>query len=345
MPEEKRVISISTGTIIRVVLVLLGVWFVYVTRTLIGVLLVSVLLAAVLDPIVDWFEKKHIPRSVTVALLYVVIFVILAVLLLAIIPPMIVEVRGVAENFGGLWKRVVSSFDALHTISARYGLEASFQSSIDALNDAVSGSFASLFSTVTGALSGIVSFFIMLVISFFLVVEKDSIRDIVNSILPKRHHEYVGSMLIKMQHKVGQWLIGQLVLMLFIGVLSYIGLLVFGVKYALLLAVLAGIFEIVPYLGPVAAAVPAVFFAAVDSPTKGILILAFYLVIQRVEHMVLVPKIMQKTTGLNPIMVILALSVGFTVGGIAGGLLSIPVAAALNALLSDYLEKQNKQIA
>jgi predicted PurR-regulated permease PerM len=345
MPEEKRVISISTGTIIRVVLVLLGVWFVYVTRTLIGVLLVSVLLAAVLDPIVDWFEKKHIPRSVTVTLLYVVIFVILAVLLLAIIPPMIVEVRGVAENFGGLWKKVVSSFDALHTISARYGLEASFQSSIDALNDAVSGSFASLFSTVTGALSGIVSFFIMLVISFFLVVEKDSIRDIVNSILPKRHHEHVGSMLIKMQHKVGQWLIGQLVLMLFIGVLSYIGLLVFGVKYALLLAVLAGLFEVVPYLGPVAAAIPAVFFAAVDSPTKGILILAFYLVIQRVEHMILVPKIMQKTTGLNPIMVILALSVGFTVGGIAGGLLSIPVAAALNALLSDYLERQNKQTA
>jgi len=345
MSEEKRVISISTGTMIRTVLVLFGVWFIYVTRGLIGVLLVAILLAAVMDPIVDWFEKKRIPRSVTALLLYVVIFLLLAVLLLAIIPPMIVEVRGVAENFGGLWKKVVSSFDALRAISARYGLEVSFQSSIDALNDAVSGSFASLFSTVTGVLSGIVSFFIMLVISFFLVVEKDSIREIVNSILPKRHHEYVGSMLIKMQHKVGQWLIGQLVLMLFIGVLSYIGLLVFGVKYALLLAVLAGVFEIVPYLGPVAAAIPAVFFAAVDSPTKGLLILAFYLLIQRVEHLVLVPKIMQKTTGLNPIMVILALAVGFTVGGIAGGLLSIPVAAALNALLSDYLERQNKQTA
>jgi len=345
MSEEKRVISISTGTMFRTVLVLFGVWFIYVTRGLIGVLLVAILLAAVMDPIVDWFEKKRIPRSVTALLLYVVIFLLLAVLLLAIIPPMIVEVRSVAENFGGLWKRVVSSFDALRAISARYGLEVSFQSSIDALNDAVSGSFASLFSTVTGALSGIVSFFIMLVISFFLVVEKDSIREIVNSILPKRHHEYVGSMLIKMQHKVGQWLIGQLVLMLFIGVLSYIGLLVFGVKYALLLAVLAGVFEIVPYLGPVAAAIPAVFFAAVDSPTKGLLILAFYLLIQRVEHLVLVPKIMQKTTGLNPIMVILALAVGFTVGGIAGGLLSIPVAAALNALLSDYLERQNKQTA
>ena len=345
MSQEKRVISISTGTMIRAVLVLFGVWFIYATRALIGVLLVSILLAAALDPIVDWFEKKRIPRSVTVTLLYVLIFLALAVLLLAIIPPMIVESRAVAENFGGIWNKVVSSFDALRSISARYGLEASFQGSIDALNDSLTGSFANLFSTVTGALSGIASFFVMLVISFFLVVEKDSVRKIVNSFLPKQHHEYVGSMLIKMQHKVGQWLIGQLVLMVFIGVLFYIGLLIFGVKYALLLAVLAAVFEIVPYLGPVAAAVPAVFFATVDSPTKGILVLIYYLLIQRVEHMLLVPKIMQRTTGLNPIMVILALGVGFAVGGIAGGILSIPVAAALNTLLNDYLERQNKQTA
>jgi predicted PurR-regulated permease PerM len=345
MSEEKRVISVTTGTMIRAVLVLFGVWFVYATRGIIGVLLVSVLLAAAMDPIVDWFEKKKIPRSLTVTILYIVIFLILAVLMLAIIPPMIDEVRGVAQNFGGIWKRVVSSFVALRSISARYGLETSFQSSIDALNDAITGSFANLFATVSSVLSSVVSFFIMLVISYFLVVEKNGIREIVNSIVPKRHHEYIGSMLIKMQHKVGQWLIGQFVLMLFIGVLSYVGLLVFGVKYALLLAVLAGVFEIVPYLGPVIAAIPAVFFAAADSPTKGLLIIAFYLLIQRVEHMILVPKIMQKTTGLNPILVILALAVGFTVGGVAGGLLSIPVATALNALLSDYLERQNKQIA
>ena len=345
MQEDKRIISISTGTMIRAVLVLFAVWLVYLTRGLIGVLLAAVLLAAVMDPIVDWFEKKRVPRSITVMLLYAVILLILGVLLLAIIPPMIIEVRGVAENFGGIWKKVVSSFDALRSISARYGLEVSFQSSIDALNDGLTGAFAGLFSTVTGALSGVVSFFIMIVISFFLVVEKDSIRDIVNSILPKRHQEYAGSMLIKMQHKVGQWLIGQLILMLFIGALTYVGLIVFGVRYALLLAVLAGVFEIVPYLGPVAAAIPAVFFASVDSPTKGIIILIYYLLIQRVEHMILVPKIMQKTTGLNPIVVILALAVGFAVGGVAGGLLSIPVAAALNALLSDYFERQNKQNA
>ncbi len=138
-------------------------------------------------------------------------------------------------------------------------------------------------------------------------------------------------------------MIGQLVLMLFIGVLSYIGLLAFGVKYALLLAVLAALLEVVPYLGPVVATVPAVFFAVVDSPQKGLLVLIYYLLVQRIEHMVLIPKIMQKTTGLNPVLVVLALAAGFAVGGIAGGLLSIPVATAANTFMNDYLERQSKQ--
>src|SRR5512133_783332 len=248
MPEGKQKISITTGTMIRAVLVVFGVWFVYVTRGLIGVLLVSILLAAVMDPIVDWLEKKKIPRSVTVMILYVVIFTLLVVLLLAIVPPMINEVRDVAINFGSFWKKMVSSFDALHSISARYGLENSFQTSIDSLNDALTGSFAQLFSTISGVISGIVSFFIMLVISFFLVVEKNSIKNIVNSLVPKRHHEYLGTMLMKMQDKLGQWMLGQFLLMLFIGILSYVGLLAFGVKYALLLAVIAGLLEVVPCL-------------------------------------------------------------------------------------------------
>ena len=345
MAETKQKISITTGTMLRAVLVILSVWFVYVMRGLLGVILVALLLAAVMDPIVDWFEKKRVPRSITVTLLYVVIFAAVGILLFAIIPPTISEVKSVAENFSSYWRKAVSSFDALHSISVRYGVETSFQGSVDALNDALTNSFANLFSTISGLISGIVSFFIMLVISYFMVVDKTAIKDAVHSIVPKKHHEYVSTMLTKLQDKLGQWMIGQLVLMLFIGILTYVGLLVLGVKYALLLAVLAALFEVVPYLGPVIAAVPAIFFAAADSPTKGLLVLVYYLLIQRVEHMVLVPKIMQKTTGLNPIMVILALAVGFAVGGVAGGVLSIPVAAALNTLLGDYLEKQNQSNA
>lgn len=342
MAEDKRVIAISTGTMIRAVLVVLGVGFLYIIRDIVAMLLVSILLAAVLDPIADYFGKKRIPRSLTVLVIYILLFLVLGVLILAIIPPMVEQTRQVIGNSGSIWDKVVSSFASLQSLSAHYGLEASFKQSVASFGETLSGSFTNLYSTLSNVVGGIISFFVILVITFFLVVEKSSIHDIFNSVVPTRHRDYLTSIFSKMQQKVGHWLMGQIILMLFVGILSYIGLLAFGVEYALLLAIIAAITEIIPYIGPVVGGVPAVLFAFAISPTAGILVFVFYFLIQRVENTILVPKIMQKATGLNPIFAILALAVGFTVGGIAGGLLAIPVATAINVVLSDHMERQNK---
>jgi predicted PurR-regulated permease PerM len=344
MNQEKRLISVSTGTMVRAVLVVLGAWLVYLLRDLVGLFLVSLLLAALLDPVADFFQRRKVPRSITVLVVYLLIFAVGGVLVFAIIPPFLVDLRGIGDGLRSFWTHAVSSLNALHALSANYGLESSFQLSIEAFNDSLTGWFNGLFSTISGFLGGIASFFVALTISYFLVVEKNSLREVVSPLVPGRLHDYIGLILNKMQRKVGQWLLGQLILMVFIGALAYIGLLVFGVKYALLLAVLAGLLEIVPYVGPVVAAIPAVFFALVDSPTKAVLIVLYYLLIQRLEHMILVPKIMQKTTGLNPIFAVLALAAGFVLGGAAGVLLSIPVAAALNVVLTEYSERQNKNV-
>jgi len=338
----RQVWSISTGTIIRLLLVLGGAWFLFAIRGVVAVFLVSILLAAVLDPIADWFEKRRVPRSITVLTVYIIIFLLLSVLLVAIIPPIIEQTGQIANNFGALWQRLLTSFEALQAVSARYGLLDNLQQSLIALNTYLTGSFKDLFSTIGNVISGFVSFFIVLVIAFFLVVERDGIRTIFNTLLPKRHHDYIAGLLSRMQHKVGEWLLGQLILMLFVGVLTYIGLIAFDVKYALLLAVIAGATEIIPYAGPVIATIPAVFFATAESPTKGLIVLVLYFVIQRIENVILVPKVMQKTTGLNPVLAILALAIGYELGGIAGVLLSIPVATAANVILTDYLERQNR---
>jgi len=342
MDQGKQVISISTGTLIKAVGIILGVCLIYLLRELVGILLVSLLLAALIDPLADFFEKRKIPRSVTVLITYIIIFLLVGVLLFAIIPPMLVEMHSFSESAKMIWAKAVSSFDALRTLSARYGFEASFQLSVNAFNEGLTGWFNQLFSTISGFFGGIASFFLVVAFSYFLVVEKRSFRDLVSPLVPDRYRDYIGQIMAKMQHKVGQWLLGQLILMLFIGALTYVGLLVFGVKYALLLAVIAGFLEVVPYIGPIAAAVPAVIFALVDSPTKAALVLLYYLLIQRIENMILVPKIMQKTTGLNPILAVLALAVGFVLGGVAGVLLSIPVATAINVIISEYAERKNQ---
>ena len=340
--SEPQIYKITTGTMLRAVAVLAGVWFIVVIRDTIGIILVSLLLAALLNPIANYFEKFKIPRSVSILVVYLILFVFFGVLLLAVIPPMINEARDIALNFGQYWQKIVLSFESLKVISAQYGLSDNLQKSITSIENAFSGSFVNLFSTVTGIIGNVRNFFIILVIAFFLVVDKQSVRKIFYDILPKRYFEYIASLIPKMQNKVGQWLLGEIILMVFVGVLTYLGLILFGVPYALLLAVLAGVGEIIPYIGFTMAFIPAVFLAGSDSLSKVFIVCIIYFVIQRVEHMVLVPKVMQKTTGINPILAILALTVGWAIGGIAGVLLAIPVATAGNVVLTDYIEKQNR---
>jgi predicted PurR-regulated permease PerM len=138
-----------------------------------------------------------------------------------------------------------------------------------------------------------------------------------------------------MQNKMGQWLRAQLILGLVVGIAVYIGLKILGVEYALLLALIAGVLEIVPYLGPILAVVPALMIGLAQSPIIGLSVLGLYLLIQQVENNILVPKIMQTVTGLNPVISILALLVGLKAGGIAGAILAIPLAMMAVVILED----------
>ncbi|MBU4332000.1 AI-2E family transporter, partial [Patescibacteria group bacterium] len=141
-----------------------------------------------------------------------------------------------------------------------------------------------------------------------------------------------------MQKKIGSWLRGQVILMIIIGILSYIGLLILGVRYALLLALFAGLMEIIPYIGPIFGAVPAVFIALTQSPIKGLLVIVLYLIIQQLENNLIVPKIMKRAVGLNPIVVILVILIGGKIAGIVGALIAVPVATAFSVMLKDFLD-------
>jgi len=150
--------------------------------------------------------------------------------------------------------------------------------------------------------------------------------------------------LTRAQNKIGMWLRGALTLGLIIGVFVYIGLTILGVKYALVLALLAAVLELIPYIGPPIAAIPAIFLAFSQAPIKGFLTLILYVVIQQLENNILVPKVMQKAVGLNPIIGVISLGIGFKIAGILGGILAIPVATAVSVFIIDFIELKKKKI-
>mgnify|MGYP003395481799 CR=1 FL=1 len=167
--------------------------------------------------------------------------------------------------------------------------------------------------------------------------------DFIKSLVPKKHQEFTMSLVRKIQRRMGLWVIGQMILSLCIFALTYVGLTLLGVKYALFLALLAGLLEVVPYIGPFLSAIPAIFFALIQSPALAVAVAALYVLVQKTEGYFLVPKIMEKTDGTSPLLVLLSLLVGFKLAGIFGLLLAVPLAGAITLIVAELTANQAMQ--
>jgi len=209
------------------------------------------------------------------------------------------------------------------------------------MNVAIEG----VFSTLSGFFGGIVSFFVILVITFYMVVEEDAMKKIIWSLAPPKRQPYIMQLINRMQRQVGYWLRGQLILMFLVGFFTWFGLLFIMPEYALVLGLFSGITEIIPYLGPFLGLIPAVFLALTINPFLALLVIILYIIIQQVEGNILVPKIMQRAVGLNPLISIAVIMAGLKMAGIVGGLLSIPVATAASVALKDWIKMKNEKEA
>lgn len=338
MPKPKlQGVSVTTGTIMRVVLTLLGLTFLWFIRDILAVFFVALLLAALIDPFAHWFERHRIPRGVGVLIVYVLLAAIVTGVTLLIVPPLVSQVGSLADNFEGTLGSASELLGDVRAFSDQYGFADNLADSFATLQSGVTNVFTNLFSTLAGFIEGIASVSLVLVLAFYMVVEEGSAKKLFRSITPKKYRPYISGLVGRMQEKLGAWLRGQIILMVVIGLLTYIGLLILGVDYALVLAIFAGIAEIVPYAGPIIAAVPAILIAFTISPLKALIVAALYFGIQQLENGVLTPKIMQKSVGLNPVVSLFALLVGFRLGGFVGALLAIPVATMLAVFIRDVI--------
>lgn len=338
---KKIIFDVSTASIIKVALVILALIFLYLIRDIVIIFIVALILATLINPLADWFAKKRIPRALAVLLIYIVLIGIISVIITMLVPPLIEQSSQLISKLGFYWDDIKNRFSVLKDLAITNGFVgadkdlSSFQSG---LSQAVSG----IFSTLSGFFGGIVTFILILALTFYMVVEGDALKKFFRAIAPSKYQPHLVGIMTRAQHKIGMWLRGALVLGIIVGILVYVGLTVLGVKYALVLAILAGLLELVPYFGPPIAAVPAVFLAFTQAPIKGLLVIVLYIVIQQLENHILSPKIIQKAVGLNPVVSILSLGIGFKIAGILGALLAIPVATALSVFVMDFVEFKHK---
>jgi len=198
------------------------------------------------------------------------------------------------------------------------------------------GMFGNAFSAVANIFGGILSFILIVVFSFYFTVIRNGIDDFLSVITPHKYQKYILDLGDRSRNKIGLWMQGQLLLAVIVGVLVFLGLTILGVKHALLLAVVAAMFEIIPVFGPILAAVPAVALSFLDGGlTLGLLVIALYVIVQQFESHLIHPLVVTRVVGVPPLLVILSIIVGAQLAGFLGILLSVPIAATIQELVKD----------
>ncbi len=331
--SQSETFNISTSTIFRVVLILLGLVFLFLIRDILLIVFISVIIAAAISSPVNWLHQRRIPRILGVVFIYLAILLFLALIVALIFPPLAEQVKQLAQNFPDLVNKVSTNFKE---IWGEYQNKGNLQAILSQVSDKLNQATSNIFGTIINLFGGIFSAGIILVISFYLAVQEKGIKRFFISMTPKDHQSYISDLIERIVSKIGGWLRGQLILMLIIGILTYIGLFFLGVKYALTLALIAGLFEIIPYVGPILAAIPAIILAFIQSPLLALLVLVLYVFIQQLENYIIFPQIMKKTVGLNPIIIIIVMLIGAKLAGVLGIILSVPLAAAIAEFLKDF---------
>jgi predicted PurR-regulated permease PerM len=331
--------DISTKIIIKSLAIILGLWLLYFIRDVVAVLFMAIILTATFDPAIDWMSKKKIVRPLGVFIIYVAMFFLLGLLIFFIVPPLFGQFKDFAQNIPAYSETLAKTFQGIEQYAKSYGIEFNSHNFLQDILGSIFQSSGQIFSTTAGVFHFFIYAFVVLALTFYMSVKEDGMKKFLTSITPKRNQEYVISVSKRINEKIGKWLAGQLLLMLIIFILDFIALSIFSIPYALILALLAGLLEIVPYLGPIISATLASLIGFLISPVTGFIVLGVLTIIQQLESHIIVPQLMKKVVGLNPIAVILALLIGAKLGGTLGAVLSVPIATAVGVFFSDLVEK------
>jgi len=319
-------IEITHKTIIFAVLFFLFLKFLWIVKDLIFSLFIAFIILSALKPAVTFLTKKRVPRGIAVFFVYIIFLGFFVEILTIAVPPLLVESARLARIFPGIFQ------NTFPTISLFIN------------TDAVSSYFPNITSQFIDIIKSIFSNAVFIIstifFGFYFLAEEDLIKNYIGRFFEVDQMRRVAGIFERAEKRMSAWFWGELVLMTIVGLMTFFGLSLIGMKYVLPLAVLAGLLEAVPNLGPVLSAVPAIIIGVSSSYFLGVSALALYFIVQQLENNFIVPLVMKKAVGLNPIITLIALIIGGKTGGILGVLLAIPTTLFIETIFIEVTKNR-----
>ncbi len=325
----KSKIEISYKTVIFAVVFIVVLWILIQIRDILFLLFISFLLMTALNPLVLILEKFRIPRLLGILLIYAIIIGLFGVSFASAIPTLISQSVKLIQDLPSFAARVLPYWN----IDA------------DTLTKQMTPIGENVVKLSIGIFSNIITTLTVLVFTFYFLLERRHAEDILKTMIGEAIARQVFVVLRTIEKRLSAWVHGELLLMAFIGIFSYAGLSFLRIDFALPLALIAGLLEIVPLIGPIVSAVPAVLVALATSPLLALTVIALFFIIQQIENNILVPIVMKQSVGLSPLVTILALMVGARFAGIVGALLAVPIVLVIQVVVEYFLNRQSKKIA
>lgn len=340
MNDRSFNISITSGTVLKTLLILGGAWLLVKLYSVVLILLTAVVIASAVEPAVQSLMRKRFPRVLAVLSVYLLLFGLFFSVLYFFLPSLLADFATFVSNLPN-YLTSLGSIGALDMYTQILGLPSPSDLSageiMESFRSAINlEAYGNIFTAVTQIFGGLFSFVLIVIFSLYFAIVETGVDDFLHIITPKKWQPYVQDLWRRSQHKIGLWMQGQLILAVVVAVLVYLGLTILGVPHALVLAVIAGLFEIIPVFGPTIAAIPAVMLAFVaGGTTLGLMTVALYAVVQQFENHLIYPLVVTRVVGVPPLLVILGLIIGAELAGFLGIILSVPVVATLQELVRD----------
>ncbi len=332
---NKQVIEISSGTIIRVMVFAVLLALLYIIKDILLMLVGAMVIAFAIEPLAKALRKYNIPRAISVIVVYLLFIGLIAIALRLVLPALAEQTTQIAQQVPQIVSGLERTVGTIPGFSPET-IAVQIQSALTSFGNNLTNLTTQVFLQTKSIFTGVFSLFFVLVIAFYLVIEEDALKKLFRYIIPKQHVAYAELMIDRIQTKLGRWVLAQLFLGIIVG--CAIGLIFWaiGFKYALALGVVAAILEVFPVVGPIMSALFGTLLALSQSFVFGIIALIIYIIVQQVEGQVLVPNIMRKAVGLNPLVTIIAVLLGGRLAGVPGIILAVPIATIFSIMLGDF---------
>ncbi len=335
--EGERVLDISWGTILKVSIAILVFYTIYSIRDILVSVIFALVISILFNPVIDFLERRRIPRVIATLFIYVSVFALLSFILYWTVPVFVFEIQQFAQLFPQYFGKLSPPLRGL-------GLEVfeNFETFTLALQDWLIQASSTIFGVLISIFGGIFSTVTIFAMAIFFSIEEKEVKKAIKAMSPKRSEGYFQDLWQRCQNKTAAWFGTRILSSLFVGLVSYITLNVLNVNYASMLSLFAGVMDIIPVLGPIFAGTIITILAALDSWFKALFVLLAFILIQQIEGNIITPILTRRLVGLPAILVLIAVLVGGRLAGFLGAILAIPLTSIIYEFLRDFVQERKK---